>query len=142
MWYWMLEPDTTCTSLPVQHLNRPAVHILFTGGPYFQNHFQIQPCARKHPNLKLRNSLGFPGASDGKESTCSAGDPDLIPGLEREGNGYPPQYSSWRIPWTEEPGVGATVHRASKSQTRLKTDNNWSNINSGTFSLTSHYFQP
>ena len=49
---------------------------------------------------------------------------------------------AWKIPWTEEPGVGATVHRASKSQTRLKTDNNWSNINSGTFSLTSHYFQP
>ena len=30
-----------------------------------------------------------------------------IPGSERspgEGNGYPLQYSSWRIPWTEEPG--------------------------------------
>ena len=23
---------------------------------------------------------GFPGRSDGKESACSAGDPDLIPG--------------------------------------------------------------
>ena len=33
---------------------------------------------------------GFPGSSDGKESTCNAGDPDLIPGLGRspaEGNG-------------------------------------------------------
>ena len=30
-----------------------------------------------------------------------------IPGPERsrgEGNGNPFQYSSWRIPWTEEPG--------------------------------------
>ena len=35
------------------------------------------------------------GASDGKESTCKAGDPGLIPGLERfsgEGNGNPLQY--------------------------------------------------
>ena len=30
VWYWMLEPDTTCTSLPAQHPDRPAVHILFT----------------------------------------------------------------------------------------------------------------
>ena len=36
------------------------------------------------------------GVSDGKESACSVGDPDLIPGLGRspgEGNGYPFQYS-------------------------------------------------
>ena len=27
--------------------------------------------------------MGFPGGSDGKESACSAGDPDLIPGSGR-----------------------------------------------------------
>ena len=27
---------------------------------------------------------------------------------------------AWRIPWTEEPGVGATVPRVTKSQTQLK----------------------
>ena len=35
-------------------------------------------------------------ASAGKESTCNAGDPGLIPGLQRstgEGIGYPLQYS-------------------------------------------------
>ena len=35
---------------------------------------------------------GFPGSSVGKESTCNAGDPGLIPGLGRstgEGIGYP-----------------------------------------------------
>ena len=40
--------------------------------------------------------MGFPGTSDGKESACNAGDPDLIPGSGRspgEGNGYPLQYS-------------------------------------------------
>ena len=39
--------------------------------------------------------LGFLGSSDGKESACSAGDPDLIPGSARspeEGNSYPLQY--------------------------------------------------
>ena len=28
-------------------------------------------------------SMGFPGGSDGKESTCNAGDLGLIPGLGR-----------------------------------------------------------
>ena len=39
--------------------------------------------------------LGFPGNSAGKESTCNAGDPGLVPGLGRspgEGVGYPRQY--------------------------------------------------
>ena len=38
----------------------------------------------------------FPGGSDGKESTCNIGDPDLICGLGRfpgEENGYLLQYS-------------------------------------------------
>ena len=37
--------------------------------------------------------MGFPGVSDGKESTCNAGDPGSIPGLGRsqpgERNGNP-----------------------------------------------------
>ena len=40
---------------------------------------------------------GFPGSSVGKESTCKAGDPNLIPGLRRspgEGISHPLQY-----PW-------------------------------------------
>ena len=39
---------------------------------------------------------GFPVSSAGKESTCNAGDPSLIPGSGRsagEGVGYPLQYS-------------------------------------------------
>ena len=35
---------------------------------------------------------GFPGGSDGEESTCNAGDPSSIPGWGRspgKGNGYP-----------------------------------------------------
>ena len=39
---------------------------------------------------------GFPGSSVGKESTCNAGDPSLIPGSGRsagEGIVYPLQYA-------------------------------------------------
>ena len=53
----------------------------------------------------------FPGDSPGnsirKESTCNAGDPDLIPGTGRspgEGNCKPLRYSCLGISWTEEPG--------------------------------------
>ena len=39
--------------------------------------------------------MGFPVSSDGKESTCNAGDLGSIPGSGRsfEGNGNPIQYS-------------------------------------------------
>ena len=42
------------------------------------------------------NDQGFPGGSDGKESTCNVGDLGLIPGLggcPGEGKGDPLQYS-------------------------------------------------
>ena len=45
--------------------------------------------------------LGFPGGSDGKESTCNVGDLCLIPGLGRSpggGHGNPLQYSCLEIP--------------------------------------------
>ena len=56
--------------------------------------------------------LGFPCGSAGKESTCNAGDLDLIPGLGRspgEGKGYPLHYS----------GLENSVHGVAKSQTLL-----------------------
>ena len=40
-----------------------------------------------------------------KNPPANAGDLGSLPGLGRsagEGNGYPVQYSDWRIPWTEE----------------------------------------
>ena len=59
--------------------------------------------------------MGFPGSSVGKESTCSAGDPGLIPGLGRsagEGIGYSLQYSGL------ENSMGCIVHEVAKSQAR------------------------
>ena len=59
---------------------------------------------------------GFPDSSAGKESTCHAGDLDLIPVLERspgEGKGYPLQYSGL------ENSRDYKVHGVAKSQTQL-----------------------
>ena len=45
--------------------------------------------------------LGFPGDSDGKESTCNVGDLGSVPGLGRspgEGHGYPLHYSCLENP--------------------------------------------
>ena len=45
--------------------------------------------------MKIK-TLGFPGSSASKESTCNTGGPGLIPGSgrsPREGIGYPLQYS-------------------------------------------------
>ena len=61
-------------------------------------------------------SLGFPGSSDGKESTCNMGDLGLIPGLGRspgEDKGYLLQYSSL------ENSMDRVVHGVAKSWTRL-----------------------
>ena len=44
----------------------------------------------------FKDIRGFPGNSAGEESTCTAGDPGLIPGsgsFPEEGIGYPLQYS-------------------------------------------------
>ena len=57
-------------------------------------------------------NMGFPDSSVGKESTCNAGDPGLIPGLGRStGEGYPLQYSGL------ENSMDCIVHGVRKSQT-------------------------
>ena len=64
-------------------------------------------------------NLGFPGDSDNKESTCSAGDLGSIPGLVRfpgEGNGYPLQYSCLENTMARETWR-ATVHGIAKTWT-------------------------
>ena len=64
-------------------------------------------------------SLGFPGGSDGKESTCNAGDPGLIPRSRRSLEKRMATHSSipaWEILWTEEPG-GLQTMGSQKSRT-------------------------
>ena len=62
----------------------------------------------------------IPGGSDGKESACSAGDLDLIPGLGRspgEGNSNPLQFSC--LENSMDRALRAIVHGVTKSRTRL-----------------------
>ena len=58
--------------------------------------------------------------SDGKESKCNAGNPGLIPGWGRsgEGNGYPLQYSCLENSM-ERGAWQATVHGVTRSWTQL-----------------------
>ena len=60
--------------------------------------------------------MGFPGGSDGKESTCNAGDMGLIPGSGRypgEGNNNPLQYSCLENP-IDRGDCQVAVHGVSK----------------------------
>ena len=80
--------------------------------------------------LKFENCISedFPGGSDGKASTCSAGDLSLIPGSRRspgEGNGYPLQYSCLRNPMDRQ----AIVHGSQRVRhdwvTNITTMHQW-----------------
>ena len=66
-------------------------------------------------------NLCFPGGSNGKASAYNAGDLGSIPGMGRspgEGNGNPLQYSCLENPMDQR-ACWATVHRVTKSRTRL-----------------------
>ena len=66
-------------------------------------------------------AIGFPGGSDGKASACNAGDLGSIPGSGRspgKGNGCPVQYSCLENSM-DRGACGATVHGATKTQTRV-----------------------
>ena len=72
-------------------------------------------------NGGITRMVGLPGSSVGQESACSAGDLGSIPGWGRspeEGNGSPLQYSCLENPMDRR-AWRATVHRATKSRTRL-----------------------
>ena len=70
----------------------------------------------------LISNLGFPSASDGKESAemqetrvQSLGWEDPL----QEGMATHSNILAWRIPWTERGAKWATVHGVAQSQTRL-----------------------
>ena len=68
-----------------------------------------------------REHLVSTGGSDGKESSCNAGDPGLIPGSgrsSREGHGSPLQYSYLENSM-DRGALWATVHGITMSQTPL-----------------------
>ena len=72
-------------------------------------------CPKNSPIEKLAltflstrsQTLGFPGSSDGKQFSCSAGDPGSFPGQEVPLEKEMATHSSilaWGISWTEGPG--------------------------------------
>ena len=73
----------------------------------------------EHLHKWLLAVKSFPGGSDCKESTCSRGDPALIPRLGRspgEGNGNSLQHSVLENPMDRGAGQ-ATVHGVAESDT-------------------------
>ena len=77
------------------------------------------PLSQEKQGIWKTQVLVSTSGSDGIESACNAGDPDLIPRLERspgEGNGYPLQYSCLENPM-DRGAWGATGHWVAKSKT-------------------------
>ena len=77
------------------------------GGSAATYHVIICPDLMTPPPSSPSLHQGFPGGTDGKESTRNAGELGSIPGLGRspeEGMATHFSILAWRIPWTEEPG--------------------------------------
>ena len=58
-------------------------------------------------NSLFYRGMGFPGGSDGKESTCNEGDLSSTLGWKdplENGIATHSRILAWRITWTEEPG--------------------------------------
>ena len=74
-------------------------HQTFSRTAVEANFLKLIKAIYERPTLIILNGkalVGFPGGSDGKESTCNAGDPGLISRLGRspgEGNGNPFRHS-------------------------------------------------
>ena len=75
---------------------------------------------------KITKVQGFQGGgSDGKESTCNAGDLGVIPGLGRSpggGHGYPLQYSCQENPQGQRSLVGYSPWGHKESDTTEETE--------------------
>ena len=96
--------------MPTEHIEK-LTEARLSPGQYIQG-----IGANRDPSDAAFFIQGFPDSSVGKESTCNAGDPGLIPESGRsagEGIGYPLQYSGL------ENSTDYTVHGVAKSQTRL-----------------------
>ena len=94
----------SCSWFKVQHYQYYFVYMRTFWGLNMSSAFSSSICT--HPIMTAVSlfcflyfhypAKGFPDGSAGKESTCNAGDPGLIPGSgrsPREGIGYPVQYS-------------------------------------------------
>ena len=103
------------------HSTYVSVTLIFSSFPHLCMKVPIQPpCLGPRLKGTLWLRAGFPGGSDGKESACSAGDLDSIPGLgrsPREGNANPLQYSCLENS-TDRGALWTTVRGVTKSRTQ------------------------
>ena len=72
----------------------------------------VYGAAKSRARLSDLTNYGFPGGSDGKESSCNAGDAGSIPGSGRVPR---EEILAWRI--LARGAWQATVHGVTKSQT-------------------------
>ena len=81
-----------------------AVHIKSSGSTPTEKH--TLPCVRRHPSTRCLE----PRVTPPMETVTPAPQGPALPSANAcdcsypEGDGSPPQYSAWKIPWTEEPG--------------------------------------
>ena len=112
---WVIDRPINWVSLVVQLVR---IH-LYCRVPQFNS--WVRKILWRRDRLHTPVFLGFPGFSDGKESTCNEGHMGLIPGLGRSpggGHGNPLQYSSLENPYAQRSQV-ITVCGVSESWTRL-----------------------
>ena len=92
----------------------PFCWVFFTFCFYCRNFAELGSCCARYFREELKQRMGFPFSSAGKESALNAGDLGLTPGLGRssgEGKGYPLQYSGL------ENSMDCIVHGLAKSRT-------------------------
>ena len=112
-------PLVHCSSVPSQgtKITSHMPHSTATKPPPTQNQKTVL-------STQMTLSTLLPGGSDSKDSACSAGDQGSIPEVGRspgEGNGYPLQ-SPCLENSMDRGALQATVHGATKSWTRLRTE--------------------
>ena len=108
--------------LPEQRTGMLTIHYGTNEFP-FRSKTQIYPLPMTKAFSFLNSPMGLPPSSVGKESTCNAGDPGLIPGLGRspgKGNGNPLQYSCLENPM-DRVSWQATAHGVTRVRHNLVT---------------------
>ena len=117
-WLDLLSVKGTLKSLLQHHSSKAS--ILRQSHPYMTTgrEIQIETTVKKQC---VPTGMGFPGDSEGKKATCNKRDLSPIPDWENpleEGMAIHSSILAWRIP-RDIIAWRATIHRVTKSQTRL-----------------------
>ena len=82
----------------------------------------MEPSKKSFPFIDYCLTKGFPGSSNGKESTCNEGDLSSVPGLGRSpggGHGNPLQCSCLENPQGQRSLVGSSLWGCKESSTNV-----------------------